>query len=450
MISPSLRRRRFLLFLTGGIGQQVGAYVQGGVVTLAAIIMLDMGYAQIGSTQMVGTILAVLLALPLGVLIDRVRRRPVLVATGLLSAGLLVSVVLAIWLRVLTVPHFMVMVVALAILQAVGSGAQEAYLPDVVGRDRLVPVNAVLFGLASIGFLVLPLLVNGGSDAVVSVVLSVAAVAFAASALLFRGIDAPEEPPGPRARWWPETVEGARFTLTHPVLKAMTVYLIASVLLGPVIEEATRVPRREDGTHSDLIELLQMVTYAAPVTGALLAALSYRRLGTFRLAWSAILVTQPFTLLLALTDTAWGPIWYLLGAFVPWAGWTATALALLSHRQVITPGRLLGRTGGTLVLLIGLATVAGSLLEWLADSFVDFLGDTELFLEAGTFAGIRSLAGLPVLVLGTAGLLAAAVPLLKVRHLDASWPPPVTPPTSSPREGRGRVTETGAAEADQA
>ncbi|AWS42509.1 MFS transporter [Streptosporangium sp. 'caverna'] len=435
MISPSPQRRRFLLFLTGGIGQQLGAYVQGGVVTLSAIIVLDMGYGQIDSTQTVGTVLALLLALPLGVLIDRVRRRPVLVATGLLSAGLLASVALAIWLRVLTVPHFMVMVVALAILQAVGSGTQVAYLPDVVGRDRLVPVNAVLSGVASIGFLVFPPLADGGSDAVVSVVLSVAAVAFAASALLFRGVDAPEEPSRPRTRWWREAVEGVRFTLTHPVLRAITVYLMASVLLEPVIEEATRAPSRADGTHDDLIELSRMAIYAAPVIGALLTALLYRSVGTFRLAWLAILVTQPFALLLALTDTAWGLIWYLLGTFVPWAGWTITALALLSHRQVITPGRLLGRTGGTLVLFTGLVGVAGWFLELLADSFVDFLGDTELFLEAGTFAGIRSLAGLPVLVLGTAGLLAAAVPLLKVRHLATSWPPPVTLPTSSPREG---------------
>ncbi|MFC7648367.1 MFS transporter [Streptosporangium lutulentum] len=318
-----------------------------------------MSFNQIGLAQMAGTILALSLALPLGVLIDRARRRSVLVATGLLSAGLLGSVALAAWLQVITLPHFVVMVVALTVLQAAGVGAQEAYLPDVVGRDRLVLMNAALVGVASIGSLVVRLLLGRFSEEVVSVVLSVAAVAFAASALLFRGIDAPEEPPGPRTRWWREAAEGVRFTLTHPVLRAITVYLTASVLLEPMIDEATGVPLREDGSYDGLIELVQTVIYTAPVAGVLAAALLYRRLGTFRLAWLAILVTQPFTLLLALTDTAWGLIWYLLGSFVPWAGWAATALALLSHRQVITPGRLLGRTGGTLALFAGLAGAAG-------------------------------------------------------------------------------------------
>ncbi|MFD8534423.1 MFS transporter [Streptosporangium canum] len=424
MISPSLRRRRLLLFLTGGISQQVGMFVQGAVVTLSAIILLETSYSQIGLTQAIGTLLALLLALPLGVLIDRARRRSALVATGLLSAGLLASVVVAAWLQVITVPHFMVVTVALAILQTVGEGAQNAYLPAVVGRDRLVPVNAALVGVASISPLVISLLANNRSDTVVPVILSVAAVAFAASALLFRSIDAPEEPPGPQVRWWREAIEGVRFILMHPVLRAITVYLVVSVLLEPVIEEATQVPHPEEGVRNDLIELLPMMIYAAPVVGALLAALLYRRVGTFRLAWLAVLVTQPFALLLALTDTAWGLVWYLLGTFVPWAGWTATALALLSHRQVITPGRLLGRMGGTLALFIGLAGVAGSFLEPLADFLIGL----------GSFTEARSLAGLPVLVLGTAGLLAAAVPLLKVRHLTEPSRSPAIPLTSSPHE----------------
>ncbi|MGP3962225.1 hypothetical protein ACTWPT_40160 [Nonomuraea sp. 3N208] len=39
------------------------------------------------------------------------------------------------------------------------------------------------------------------------------------------------------------------------------------------------------------------------------------------------------------------------------------AIALLSHRQVITPGRLLGRTGGTLVLFAGTLVAAIPLLR---------------------------------------------------------------------------------------
>lgn len=408
MISPSLRRRRFLLFLTGGISQQVGMYVHGGVVTLSAIILLEASYTQIGLMQAGGIVLALLLALPLGVLIDRARRRSALVVTGLLSAALLASVAVAAWLDTVALPHLAVMVVALEVLRTTGELARNAYLPTIVERGQLVPVNAAFFVVASIGSSYGVWLLSGHPDAVSSVVLPVAAVALAAAALLFCRIDAPEEPPGPRTNVWRETVEGVRFTLTHPVLRAIAVYLTASLLFEPVIEEATRLP--DLGKEDPSIDLLRPVIHMAPLVGALLAVLLHRRIGAFRLAWLAALVTQPFTLLLALNDTAWGLTWYMIGRFVPWAGLAVTAVALLSYRQVITPGRLLGRTGATLILFAGLAGVAGS------------------FLEVPT----KSLGPLPSLALGTAGLLAAAVPLLKVRHLAEPARPPVIPLTSSP------------------
>ncbi|MEV4246109.1 hypothetical protein AB0J63_22165 [Streptosporangium canum] len=137
------------------------------------------------------------------------------------------------------------------------------------------------------------------------------------------------------------------------------------------------------------------------------------------------MVTQPFTLLLTLTGTAWGPAWYLMGSFVPWTGWVITAIALLSHRQTITPGRLLGRVGGTLALFIGLAGVTGSGLEALR---AELLSGVEPF--GGTWSLVESL----ILVLGTAVTLAAAVPLLKVRHLAERAHPPAVPLTSSPHE----------------
>ncbi|SFK01237.1 Major Facilitator Superfamily protein [Streptosporangium canum] len=424
MISSS-PRRRFLLFLAGGAGRQIGMYASGSVVTLSGLAVLEMGYAQIGLAQMAASMLPLVLALPLGVLVDRVRRRSALVTTGLLSAGLLASVAAAIWLDSITVPHFMLVVVVLGIVQAAGGGAQDAYLPAVVKRDRLVPVNAVLSGVASIGFLIVPLLLGEPSGSAISILWLVAAVACAASALLFRGIDTPEDPPGPRTRWWREAAEGVRFTLTHPALRAMTVYLVVSTALEEVIEEAAWPPRREPGDHSVLVELAPTVIFSAPAVGALAAALLYRRIGAFRLGWLAVVVTQPFTLLLTLTGTAWGPAWYLMGSFVPWAGWAITAIALLSHRQAITPGRLLGRVGGTLALFIGLAGVAGSGLEAL---HAGLLSGVEPF--GGTWSLVESL----ILVLGTAGTLAAAVPLLKVRHLAERAHPPAVPLTSSPHE----------------
>ncbi|MFC7647519.1 hypothetical protein ACFQX6_48650 [Streptosporangium lutulentum] len=98
--------------------------------------------------------------------------------------------------------------------------------------------------------------------------------------------------------------------------------------------------------------------FAASLAVLLPVVLLHRRIGVLRLAWLTALVTPPFALLSTLADTAWGALWYEISMIVPRAGWAIVAVALLSHRQVITPDRLLGRTGGTLLLLIGLAELA--------------------------------------------------------------------------------------------
>ncbi|MEU4539743.1 MFS transporter [Streptosporangium sp. NPDC023825] len=430
MISPGPPRRRSPSFLPGGLSQQLGMCVQAGMIAFSVMSLLDIGYGEIGLLQVAALLMPLLLALPLGVLVDRVRRRSVLVVAGLLSAGSLASLAVVSWLGVAGIPHFAAVIAVLAIVWTAGEIARNAYVPSVVGRDRLVPVNAALFCVASIGSLAVPPMLGDHADAVVPAVLAVMAVASAASVPLFRRLDVPEEPPGPRTGWWREATAGVRFTLTQPVLRAMTVYLVGSALLEPLVDELGRRPPRGEDGHENLVAVLSLVIKVAPAAGALVAVLLHRRVGALRLAWLAVAVTQPFVLLLALTGTAGGPLWYLLGEFVPWAGWTATALALLSHRQVITPGRLLGRTGATLILFTGLATIAGTFVQVL---ILHLIRAIPLLGEAfPTEAG--PLAGAPVLVLCVLGALAAAIPLRRVARTAGPAPAVSATPATSPRE----------------
>ncbi|MGJ6964196.1 MFS transporter [Streptosporangium sp. G11] len=426
MISSGPPRRRSASFLTGALSQQLGMCVPTGMIGFVFMLSLGTWYHQTGLIQAAALLSPLLLALPLGVLVDRRRRGSVLVATGLVSALSLVSLAVAFWLRVTGTVYIAVVMAVLATAWAAGEMARDAHMPSVVGRERLVPVNAALFCVVSIGSLSAPLMLGDDSGIVVPVVLVAMAVASAASALLFRGVDPPEEPVEPAepgTGWWREAVAGVRFTLTQPVLRAMTVYLVGSALMEPLIDGVGGRRPRGEGDHEGLLVALSVVIYAAPVAGALAAVLLHRRVGTFRLAWLAVPVTQPFALLLALTGTAGGPLWYLLGEFVPRAGWAVTVVALLSHRQVITPGRLLGRTAATLVLFTGLAATAGEFLK------LPLIYLTNVFLSEAGFPE-----RLPVLALGTFGVLAAAIPLMRAGRLAGPAFPVTAPPAVSPRE----------------
>ena len=90
MISPS-PRRRLLLFLAGGTGLQIGAFAEGNLLWTGAMIPMGAGYAEIGLAHLVTMLLMLLFTLPLGVLVDRVRRGTALAVTGGLAAGLLGS-----------------------------------------------------------------------------------------------------------------------------------------------------------------------------------------------------------------------------------------------------------------------------------------------------------------------------------------------------------------------
>ncbi|WP_143653576.1 hypothetical protein [Streptosporangium subroseum] len=358
----------------------------------------------------------VLLGLPLGVLIDRVRRRrSVLVVMALLGMVAVASVTVADGLGAAGGPHALAVMTVMAALAAVTPVGQDAYLPSIVGRGRLVPANALLSVLPQallLGLAAILSLLDGSEFAFLVVV----SVAMAGATLLFRGVDATEAPPPPRAGLWREMAEGIRFTAKQPVLRAITLYLVVSALFAELVDEATDEARNAvmDAAERDasLSEFywwsVTVPLYSAPLLGALLSVLLHRRLGAFRLAWWAVLVSQPFILLLALSGTDWGQLWYTIGEFVPLTGTIVVAIALLSHRQAITPERLLGRVGGLLLGLTGLADILGNLLgapvHWLAE----FGGSTPTPLVL-----------LPGLALATFATLAAAVPLLRARHLAA-------------------------------
>ncbi|GIH65032.1 hypothetical protein [Microbispora siamensis] len=401
MASPSPARRRFALFALAAavvcvsfpLAEPVLWTADGSVLT-KLLVMVD---------RAVEPVAILVLALPLGVLIDRSRRRSVLVRSALLGAAALTSVAAARALGAPTWPLLLAVMPASGVLAMVTGLAQDAYLPSVVRRARLLPANALLTLLPQI--VVVPMMLTGTiwQD---SAFLFAVGLALAVAAALFRGVSAVERQPPPRAGLCREAAEGIRFTIRHPVVRAIALYLVLSALFAEIADAAAggaweTAFHALSGADSGFARwMMSAPAYIPSVLGALLAVLLHRRLGAFRLAWWALLASGPFTLLLALSGTGPGWIWYVLGAAVPATGTAIAAVSLLSHRQVVTPHRLLGRTGALLVVLTTLADGVGSLLEEPADRLAE-------------------LGGVAPATLATVAALAAAVPLVRARRSAA-------------------------------
>ena len=111
---------------------------------LVAILTLGAGPIEVALLRSMDLGALLVVGLVAGAWVDRLRRRPVLIGADLGRAALLVSIPVAFVLGTLTFVHLLVVAVLAAILTAFFDAADNAYLPSIVERERLVEANSAL------------------------------------------------------------------------------------------------------------------------------------------------------------------------------------------------------------------------------------------------------------------------------------------------------------------
>jgi MFS family permease len=206
----------------------LGDEMTGLAVPLIAILILHATAFEMG---VLGTLLFlpfILLTLPAGAWVDRLRRRPILITADLGRAAILLSIPIAYALGVLTLLQLYIAAFGVGCLQVFFDVAYQSYLPVVVGRDQLVEGNAKLEISRSAAALPGP----GVAGLLISVVsapfaIIVDAISFLGSATLLGLIRRPEAKPerhvdaatGKHESMRTEISEGLRYVLGHPYLR---------------------------------------------------------------------------------------------------------------------------------------------------------------------------------------------------------------------------------------
>src|SRR5439155_9355828 len=143
------RHGAFMRVWTGQTISLLGSQVNLLALPLTAILVFNASAFQVGALSTVEFLPFVLLGLPVGVWVDRLRRRPILVVADVLRLIVIGSVPLAYALGVLR----LVQLYVVGFLSGVGTVffdvAYGAYLPSLVDRDRLVEGNAKIEGSRS-------------------------------------------------------------------------------------------------------------------------------------------------------------------------------------------------------------------------------------------------------------------------------------------------------------
>lgn len=291
-----------------------------------------------------------------GHLVDRVRRRRLLIVANLIG-GLSVLPLLAVESQAQLWVIYAVAAVYGAIALIV-SAAQSALLKDMLADADLASANATLGALGQ-GLRILSPLVGaalyasfGGASLVM-----LDALTFAAAVLMLLTIRVTESRPDPDARepLRREVVAGLRHIVTTPVLAQISAAMaLAFGVLGFL--ETVDFAIIDEGLHRPpaFFGVLTSVQGAGSVLGGVTASLVVRRLGETRTvgfallldALGALALTQPSMLLVLTGSTVMGVgvSWFIVGS--------TTAM------QRFTPARLQGRVAATATMVTWLPQTA--------------------------------------------------------------------------------------------
>ncbi|MEU9065318.1 MFS transporter [Streptomyces sp. NPDC048109] len=339
------------LFAATALGQ-LGDRIVFLTLPLVAIATLHADEFQVGLLTATTTAGSLLVGLPAGAWVDRMRKRSVLIGTDLLRAAALLTVPLAWWAGLLGIRLLYAVALLHGVLTVFFDVAHVSYLPHLVGRGNLVQGNAKLSAVRSVtgigGPAVAgPLVGLVGAPAT----LLAGSAGMTLSGLVAATIRRREEQPettSEQPRLGTEIMEGLRFVLHRPALRAI-MFSDALFNLSLVMYQTMLLVFLE--RTMDLGPLGIGLVLSGMGCGALLGASTAttlaRRVGQRPVIWLATLVTCPLTVLMPLARPGWTLYAGAVGLAALSLGGVVRVVAQSSLQQSLTPDRLLGRMAAT-------------------------------------------------------------------------------------------------------
>jgi len=345
-----------------------GAQITNLALPLTAALLLHATALQMGVLVALETLPFALVSLHTGVLLDRVRKLPVVIAADVSRGLVLLLIPLAAFTDSLSIGVLYVVGFFCGVQNVVGGAAYQVLIAQMAGRKRLVEANAKITLGETSSALVGPGLAGGLIQLVTApFAIVIDAVTFLLSALLLRRLAVPHDVPQPRSQhsMRAEIREGLLLVCGNRTLLALAIVaglwqLLHHAQIAVLILFATRELHLGAGS----IGIAYMAGGAGCVIAASIAERLSRRLG----------IGSAIVLGLACTALGWQTFGLIRGA-PPVAtlamagtmllfdfGAVLYGINYLALRQAITPDRLLGRMTATMRFF----TVAGAPLGSLA------------------------------------------------------------------------------------
>ncbi|MEO6207104.1 MAG: MFS transporter [Candidatus Limnocylindrales bacterium] len=408
--SPLWHNDAFVRVWTAATISIFGSLITRIALPLLAILTLGAGPIEVAILRGMDLGATLAVGLVAGAWVDRLRRRPVLIWSDLGRAALLGSIPVAFVLGALTFWQLLVVAALSAVLTAFFDAADNAYLPAIVERERLVEANSALAASGSVaefvGFGISGILVQLLTG---PITVLIDAATYVVSAVLLMTVRREEAAPPPLEDREPvldEIRHGLRLVRHDPVLRA---FATASMLLAALwgVFGATFFLFALDtlGLSPALVGVVAGVGGASSFIGAIVAARSTRRWGVGPVAVAAMLLAALGNLFIPLAPAGLPII--ALGCLVAQqliadSAVTVYDITEVSVRQSLVADRELGRVAATFsVLAVGAQLVttigAGLLAEVIGLRATAFLAPLGGLLGAAVlwWSPVRGLRILP-------------------------------------------------------
>src|SRR5256886_6099354 len=339
----------FVKLWTGLTIARVESQIAVRALPLTAVLLLGAGATETGllvAAQMLPSIVA---GLFIGVWVDRLPRRPIMIWSDIASAIVIATVPLAAALGALSLAQLYVVSFLGGAFAVSTDLARAAMVPLLVGRTRLVAANSRLQASSAVAQVAGPSL---GGILVQTLTAPMAmlwdAVGFVVSALFIAAIRSPE---AARSREtersvWHEITDGLRWVRQQPIVfRCITAIALANIewfaVQGVLVIYATR----ELGLSPALLGIALAVIGPLSLLGAWLAGPLTARWGLGPVMIASLLLETLSRVLLPFASgsplqaaTVLGLSQALLGLTVPL--WVVSSSSLI---QALTPDHLLGR-----------------------------------------------------------------------------------------------------------
>lgn len=364
------RNADFRKLWAGQTVSELGSVVTRTAIPLAALLVLGAGPFQMALLIVAASLAVLLVGLVAGAWVDRLRRRPLLIGADALRAVLLFSIPAAYLVGVLRIEQLYVVVFLEGGLGSLFDAAYPAYVPSLIGVDRVVEGNSKLATSSSLAEIGGPGLAGGLVQVIgPPLAILVDAISFVVSALSLVLIRRREPARPPRLSPTPirlEILEALRLIRRHAVLVPLTLRSVIAHVAGSFYGVLYTIYLINDLHLSPF--LLGVVVSAGGLGSLIGSFFASRVIGRFGFGPALIWTATGASIIGVLTPLAGGPLVIAtLMVFLPQligdGLQTVEGVAELSLIQGVIPDRILGRVNATLeVFSHGIAYPAGALI----------------------------------------------------------------------------------------